>query len=252
MQKLNNPESRNQSRSLSPVDENGDAVDDGEMSHVDRMKVIAANNARSRTISGSTSLGSTESLSSNDQGGIVPDSTGLRRAYSAESTERYASQMKKYESGMNSTYSGSPNKVSNSPSKLERPKSVRDMVGKWGNGNLDADLGSKRSSFRFPTDRSDMSEQPSLTESSVFSEDGSKARRKSTTSERYQSYIKEKNIRRNEKEGNLQLTTSASVRSMVVKWGEGPSDTAKSLAIKQRNLEKDQAIGKLERRYSTF
>ena len=141
------------------------------------------------------------------------------------------------------------------------------MVGEYSDS-----VTAKKDTLGFLSDRSEtMSEEQSQNDNNSVHSDGSRVRNKTTTSERYQAYLKEKKMKRDRdstgsngasppRENGASSPRGGSnngspkhppnVKNMVGKWNEIiPAGTAKSNGYKDRNSE---GTVKAEKKYSTF
>ena len=192
---------------------------------------------------------------------------------SINDTDKYSnSHIKRYDSKNTSpispSYSANLADKQGSPSLLSKPKSVKAIVGDWSDGQ-----NTKKDSLSFLSDRSEtMSEEQSQNDNNSIHSDGSRVRNKTTTSDRYQAYLKEKKMKKDRESTGSSGTSPArapgaspssprtsgggspkhpnSVKNLVGKWNEIiPAGTAKSNGYKDRNSE---GTVKAEKKYSTF
>ena len=181
------------------------------------------------------------------------------------------SQLKRYDSKtalpISPSHSGHLGDKQSSPSLLVQPRSVKSMVGEYSDS-----VTAKKDTLGFLSDRSEtMSEEQSQNDNNSVHSDGSRVRNKTTTSERYQAYLKEKKMKRDRdstgsngasppRENGASSPRGGSnngspkhppnVKNMVGKWNEIiPAGTAKSNGYKDRNSE---GTVKAEKKYSTF
>ena len=180
------------------------------------------------------------------------------------------SQLKRFDSKtalpISPSHSGHLGDKQSSPSLLIQPRSVKSMVGDYGDS-----VTAKKDSLGFLSDRSEtMSEEQSQNDNNSVHSDGSRVRNKTTTSERYQAYLKEKKMKRDRdstgsngssppRNGSSSPRSGSNggspkhppnVKNMVGKWNEIiPAGTAKSNGYKDRNSE---GTVKAEKKYSTF